>query len=63
MDGGAWQTRELFTQWSTGLHLPWAVVLAAGLPEGAHALEWRVAANHDPRSKGGVVRIAHFLVN
>jgi hypothetical protein len=63
VDGGEWQARELFTQWSGGLHLPWAVVLAAGLPEGAHVLEWRVAGGRDPRSKGSVVRIAHFLVN
>jgi sialidase-1 len=63
VDGGPWQMRELFTQWSSGLHLPWAVVLAAGLPEGHHALEWRVAGNHDPRSTGSVVRIVHFLVN
>jgi pimeloyl-ACP methyl ester carboxylesterase len=63
VDGGPWQVRELFTQWSSGLHLPWAVVLAAGLPEGPHALEWRVAGSHDARSTGGVVRIVHFLVN
>ena len=63
VDGGGWQVRELFTQWSSGLHLPWAVVLAAGLAEGSHTLEWRLAESHDPRSKGTVVRIAHFLVN
>lgn len=63
VDGGPWQVRELFTRWSGGLHLPWAVVLAAGLPEGSHALEWRVAPNRDPRSAGNVVRIVHFLVN
>jgi pimeloyl-ACP methyl ester carboxylesterase len=63
VDGGPWQVRELFTHWSEGLHLPWAVVLAAGLAEGAHVLEWRVAEGHDARSKGSAVRIAHFLVN
>jgi sialidase-1 len=63
VDGGAWQVRELFTNWSSGLHLPWAVVLAAGLPEGPHSLEWRVAETRDSRSKGTVVRIAHFWVN
>jgi lysophospholipase L1-like esterase len=63
VDGGDWQVRELYTQWSGGLHLPWAVVLAAGLTDGRHQLEWRIAGNHDPRSKGGAVRIVHFLVN
>jgi sialidase-1 len=63
VDGGPWQMRELFTQWSSGLHLPWAVVLSAGLPEGRHALEWRVAEKRDARSTGSVVRIVHFLVN
>jgi hypothetical protein len=63
IDGGEWQTRDLFTQWSSGLHLPWAVVLAAGLPEVAHSLELRVDEARNSASKGTAVRVLHFLVN
>lgn len=63
IDGGEWQTRDLFTQWSSGLHLPWAVVLAAGLPDAAHSLELRVDEARNSASKGTAVRVLHFLVN
>jgi hypothetical protein len=63
VDGGEWQTRDLFTQWSSGLHLPWAVVLAAGLPEAAHSLELRVDEARNSASNGTAVRVLYFLVN
>ncbi len=63
IDGGDWQKRELFTQWSSKLHLPWAVVLSAGLPAGRHTLEFRPSAEHDAASAGTAIRVAHFLVN
>lgn len=63
VDGGEWSTRDLFTRWSSSLHLPWAVVLAADLPEGSHELELRIADTAHPDSKGHALRIVHFLVN
>ncbi len=54
---------ELHTEWSPGLHLPWARVLAHGLPPGRHELELEVAAGAHPASRGHAVRIVHFLVN
>lgn len=63
VDGGAVQTRNLFTPWSSGLHLPWAQVLAADLPPGPHELELRVSPATDARSKGHAVRIVHLLAN
>ena len=63
IDGGDWQKQELFTQWSAGLHLPWAKMLAAELSEGAHELELRVSQDADDRSQGHAVRIIHFLIN
>jgi hypothetical protein len=56
-------TRDLFTPWSGGLHLPWAQVLAAELFPGPHELELRVAPMGNPDSKGHAVRIVGFLVN
>ena len=63
IDQGAWQKQELFTQWSTGLHLPWAKMLASDLTDGTHELELRVSEDADDRSQGHVVRIIHFLIN
>jgi len=63
IDGGDWQKQELFTQWSAGLHLPWAKMLASELSEGAHELELRVSQDADDRSQGHAVRIIHFLIN
>ena len=63
VDGGPMATRDLYTQWSAKLHLPWAQVLASGLKPGAHELELRVAAHANEKSRGHAVRIVHFLVN
>ena len=63
IDQGNWQTKELFTQWSPQLHLPWAKLLASELPEGEHVLELRVSNATDARSKGHAIRIIHLLVN
>jgi sialidase-1 len=63
IDQGEWKTQELFTQWSSGLHLPWAKMLASELQDGEHQLELRVSPTSDNRSKGHAIRIIHFLVN
>ena len=54
---------DLFTRWSGGLHLPWAHVLAAGLPAGGHVMTLRVAAPAADAPQRRAVRIAHFLVS
>jgi lysophospholipase L1-like esterase len=63
IDQGDWRTQELFTEWSSRLHLPWAKMLASELPDGEHQLELRVSPTSDSRSKGHAIRIIHFLVN
>lgn len=63
IDGLAWQTIDLFTRWSTALHLPWYYTLAAGLPAGAHTLEIRVAETKNEKSKGHACRIRYFFRN
>ncbi len=63
VDEGPWQQCELFTQWSPSLHLPWAKMLAAGLAEGEHVLELRVADKHHEKSVGHAVRVIYWLVN
>ena len=60
---GQWQTLDLFTQWSGGLHLPWAHVLAGDLEPGDYTLTVRIVKERNPASKGHACRIVHLLVN
>ena len=59
IDGGQWEKRETLTRWSSGLHLPWALVLGAALSDGPHTLEIRPAQPAENRS----IRIHHLLIN
>lgn len=63
IDGGPVKRRELFTEWSLHLHLPWAVMLEADLTPGNHELELRLAPTAHPESRGHAARILYFLVN
>jgi sialidase-1 len=63
VDGAPAQRRDLFTQWSPQLHLPWAVMLDPGLRPGAHVLKLRLLAEKNAKSAGTACRIVHFLVN
>lgn len=63
IDGGAEQSIDLYTQWSSGLHLPWYLVLADGLKKGKHQLRISLSAQANAASKGTACRIVYFLVN
>ena len=63
VDSGPAEEKDLFTPWSPGLHLPWAIVLSAELEPGPHELELLVGQDKNPASAGHAVRILHFLVN
>lgn len=63
VDGAPAQRRDLFTQWSPQLHLPWAVMLDPALKPGPHTLRLRMTAEKNPKSAGTACRIVHFLVN
>ncbi|WP_202927941.1 sialate O-acetylesterase [Cyclobacterium roseum] len=63
IDNSDWQRQDLFTRWSSNLHLPWYYTLAAGLPEGDHVLHIRIAGEKKPPSSGNVCRIRYFFVN
>lgn len=63
IDDGPWITRDLFTRWSAGLHLPWIYVLAAELDGAEHRLQLRIAPTKNARSKAHSCRIAHFVIN
>jgi sialidase-1 len=63
IDKGPEQTRDLFTQWSGGLYLPWYCILGQALKPGSHVLRLRVLAQKNTASQGTACRIVHFLVN
>jgi lysophospholipase L1-like esterase len=64
IDGAPFTRIDLYTEWSSGLHLPWAYILDGALADGPHTVEVRIAKPSANRENGGTsVRIAHFLVN
>jgi sialidase-1 len=63
IDGSPFTKYNLYTNWSSSLHLPWYILLGSGLKKGLHQLEIRIDADKDPRSKGNACRIVYFLVN
>ncbi|GHB68955.1 SGNH/GDSL hydrolase family protein [Persicitalea jodogahamensis] len=63
IDGKKPQTLDLFTQWSTSLHLPWYLVLDNELKPGKHKLKLTIADTKNPASVGTACRIVHLLVN
>lgn len=62
-DGAPWRRRNLFTEWSPTLHIPWAHVLDGDLALGPHELRMRVSVEKDERSTGTAVRIVNLLAN
>ena len=57
IDGGAVQTKDLRTQWSKSLYLPWYLILGDDLKPGKHELKIETG------DAAEVTRIVHFLVN
>lgn len=54
---------DLFTQWSSGLHIPWYHILADELSKSKHILRIKISQDKNAQSKGNACRIIHFLVN
>lgn len=63
IDGNSPKNLDLYTQWSSYLHLPWYLMLDSGLPQGEHTLHLKISAEKNPKSKGSACRLVHFLVN
>jgi sialidase-1 len=61
MDGGAWRTLDTVTQWSSGLHLPWALILDDQLKPGSHIARVRLAVSNPPSRSA--MRVFHLLLN
>ena len=63
IDGGAVRTLDLYTKWSSHLHLPWYYVLDTELDSKKHTLTIKTSENKNPKSKGHACRIKHFFIN
>jgi len=63
IDGSSYQTLDLFTKWSSQLHLPWYYVLNSELNSGKHLLLLRISENKNQESNGNACRIKHFFIN
>ncbi|MCX7044623.1 MAG: hypothetical protein NTX50_03920 [Candidatus Sumerlaeota bacterium] len=61
VDGGAFQTVNLFHAYSKGLHYPRTVLLGADLKSGPHTLTLRISP--ETKSAGHAMRIMQFTAN
>lgn len=63
IDGNPFKKKDMFTQWSKSLYLPWYILLQDGLRAGKHVLKLRLSNEKNKESNGNTCRIVHFLVN
>ena len=63
IDGGGFQSADLYHPYSAGLHYPYTKMLADTLSPGSHTLILRVAEKHHEKSCGNAVRIIAFAEN
>lgn len=63
IDGKTAVTRDLFTDWSNQLHLPWYIMLADELAPGKHKVKVTILPDKNEKSGGNACRIVYFLVN
>ncbi|MDC1105768.1 SGNH/GDSL hydrolase family protein [Prolixibacteraceae bacterium] len=63
VDNKNWKKIDLFTRWSTHIHLPWYLVLESELENKDHTLYIRVSKDKNNASKGNTCRIRYFITN
>jgi sialidase-1 len=63
IDGSEWAKRDLFTQWSKSLYLPWFILFADELKPGRHVLKLRLSAEKNQHSTGTACRFRYVLIN
>ena len=63
IDGTMQGEIDLYTPWSSSLHLPWYVLFGKNLEAGSHTLKIEISKKKNNNSKGTACRIVHFLVN
>lgn len=63
IDDKPWHSLDLFTRWSSQLHLPWLYMLGDQLENSRHRLTIRIKNSNYPKSRGHACRIVYFAVN
>lgn len=63
IDDSEWKEQDLFTQWSSNLHLPWFYTLGSGLKSGKHTLQIRLTSEKNPESTGNKCVLRYFYFN
>lgn len=63
IDRKPFKSLDLYTPWSSYLHLPWYLILNDELARKKHTLVVRISKDKNEKSKGHACRILHFLVN
>lgn len=63
VDGAPYRPLETRTRWSSGLHLPWAVILDDNLQSGRHVAKVRIARDRDAAATGTALRVFYLLLN
>jgi len=63
IDESKWQKKDLFTQWSKNLYLPWFYTLGSGLKRGKHMLQIRLTNEKNIESTGNKCVLRYFYFN
>jgi len=63
IDDSDWEKKDLFTQWSKNLYLPWFYTLESGLKNKKHTLQIRLTEDKNPESVGNKCIIRYFYFN
>ncbi len=63
IDGKIYEKKDLYTQWSGSLHLPWYIMLDDELKDQKHISKVKISKDKNPKSLGTACRILYFLVN
>ena len=63
IDGKKYPKLDLYTQWSSFLHLPWYLMLEDELKNKKHKLTVKISSEKNLKSTGNACRIFYFLAN
>ncbi|MFM7604005.1 MAG: GDSL-type esterase/lipase family protein [Prosthecobacter sp.] len=63
IDGSPPRTLDMMTRWSSGLHLPWALILDDQLKSGPHTARVLLLNAHAPQGTSSALRVFRLLLN
>ena len=63
VDGKPFKSKDLFTQWSNNLYIPWVTMLETELDDAPHEIIIRIGNDRNPASNGNACQIMYFTIN